>query len=130
MAVVDALGHLVRFVILPGQAHDLTGVPDMLEGLPLFGALVGDKAFDVGVAARGGRGARGRGGDSLKTEPHGTPAPRPRDVQVAAPDREFLCKDQRVPHGGDKVRQNRRELRSGDSPRRRRGRDDVIVNRP
>ena len=46
MAVVDALGYLVRFVVLPGKAHDLTGVPDLLEGLP-FGDLVGDKAFDA-----------------------------------------------------------------------------------
>ena len=46
MAVVDALGFLVRFMILPGQAHDLAGVPDLLEGLP-FGALIGDKAFDA-----------------------------------------------------------------------------------
>ena len=36
----------MRFVILPGQAHDLVGVPDLLKGLP-FGALVGDKAFDA-----------------------------------------------------------------------------------
>ena len=43
---MDALGYLVRFVILPGQAHDLTGVADLQEGLP-FGALVGDRAFDA-----------------------------------------------------------------------------------
>ncbi len=47
MAVVDALGYLVRFVILPGQAHDLAGVPELLEDLS-FGALIGDKAFDAG----------------------------------------------------------------------------------
>ena len=46
MAVTDALGYLVRFVLLPGQAHDLAGMPDLLEGLE-FGALVGDKAFDA-----------------------------------------------------------------------------------
>ena len=46
MAVVDALGCLVRFVILPGQAHDLAGVPALLDGLP-FAAFVGDKAFDA-----------------------------------------------------------------------------------
>ncbi len=46
MAVVDGLGFLVRFMILPGQAHDLAGVPDLLEGLS-FGALIGDKAFDA-----------------------------------------------------------------------------------
>ena len=43
---MDALGYLVRFVILPGQVHDLRGVPDLLEGLP-FGALVSDKAFEA-----------------------------------------------------------------------------------
>ena len=43
MAVVDALGYPVRFTILPGQAHDLTGVPDLPGGLP-FGTLVGDGA--------------------------------------------------------------------------------------
>ena len=46
MAVVDALGYLVRFVILPGQAHDLTGVTALLDGLP-FATFVGDKAFDA-----------------------------------------------------------------------------------
>ena len=46
VAVTDALGYLVRFVLLPGQAHDLAGMPDLLEGLE-FGALVGDKAFDA-----------------------------------------------------------------------------------
>ena len=45
VAVTDALGYLVRFVLLPGQAHDLAGMPDLLEGLE-FGA-VGDKAFDA-----------------------------------------------------------------------------------
>ena len=129
MAVVDALGYLVRFVIFRSPAHDLTGVPDLLEGLP-FGAMVGDRAFDARLADRGHRGAQGRGGDSLKMEPKGAAGQRPRDVLMAAPDREFLCNDQGFPRGGDKVRQNRRELRSGDSPRRRRGRPDVIVNRP
>jgi len=46
VAVVDALGYLVRFRILPGQAHDLAGVPGLPEGLP-FGAPVGDRAFDA-----------------------------------------------------------------------------------
>ncbi len=44
--MVDALGYLVRFVILPGQAHDLACVPELLEDLS-FGALIGDKAFDA-----------------------------------------------------------------------------------
>ena len=46
VALADALGQSVRFVILPGQAHDLPVVPKLLEGLS-FGAVVGDRAFDA-----------------------------------------------------------------------------------
>jgi transposase len=44
--LVDAFGNLVRFVLLPGQRHDTVGVPPLIAGLS-FGALLGDKAFDV-----------------------------------------------------------------------------------
>lgn len=46
MALVDALGNLARFVLLPGQAHDLKGVPPLIDGLD-FDALLADKAFDA-----------------------------------------------------------------------------------
>ena len=46
VAIVDALGYLVRFVILPGQAHDLAGVSAQLRDLGC-GALIGGKAFDA-----------------------------------------------------------------------------------
>ena len=36
----------MRFVLLPGQRHDTVGVPLLIEGIA-FGALLGDKAFDV-----------------------------------------------------------------------------------
>ncbi len=36
----------MRFVPLPGQRHDTIGVPPLIEGVA-FGALLGDKAFDV-----------------------------------------------------------------------------------
>jgi transposase len=36
----------VRFVLMPGQRHDTVGVPPLIEGVA-FGALLGDKAFDV-----------------------------------------------------------------------------------
>ena len=42
---MDALGNLVRFVLLPGQRHDLVGVPPLIEGIA-FDALIGDKGFD------------------------------------------------------------------------------------
>ena len=45
MALVDALGNLARFVLLPGQRHDSIGVEPLLDGVAL-GALIGDKAFD------------------------------------------------------------------------------------
>ena len=45
MALVDALGNLVRFTLLPGQRHDLIGVEALLDGLN-FEALIADKAYD------------------------------------------------------------------------------------
>jgi len=45
VALVDALGDLVRFVLLPGQRHDSLGVEPLIAGVDL-GALIADKAFD------------------------------------------------------------------------------------
>src|SRR5919107_640874 len=45
VALVDALGNLVRFVLLPGQRHDSVGVAPLLTDLD-FAALLADKAFD------------------------------------------------------------------------------------
>ena len=44
-ALTDALGTLVRFVLLPGQRFATVGVPRLIDGLA-FGALIGDTAFD------------------------------------------------------------------------------------
>jgi len=43
---VDALGNLVRFLLLPGQAHDIKGVASLIRGVS-FEALLADKAFDA-----------------------------------------------------------------------------------
>ena len=43
--MVDALGNLVDFVLLPGQRHDLIGVAPLLDGVE-FDALIADKAYD------------------------------------------------------------------------------------
>ena len=45
VALVDALGNLARFVLLPGQRHDSIGVAPLIAGID-FNALLGDKAFD------------------------------------------------------------------------------------
>jgi transposase len=46
VALVDALGNLARFVLLPGQRHDIVGVTPLIEGVS-FDAFLGDKAFDT-----------------------------------------------------------------------------------
>ena len=44
--MVDALGNLFRFLLLPGQAHDMKGVAALIRDVS-FGALLADKAFDT-----------------------------------------------------------------------------------
>ena len=46
VGMVDALGNLFRFLLLPGQAHDMNGVAPLIRDVP-FGTLLADKAFDV-----------------------------------------------------------------------------------
>src|SRR6186997_1766682 len=46
LALTDALGNLVRFVLLPGQRFDTVGMPPLIEGVE-FEALIADKAFDA-----------------------------------------------------------------------------------
>ena len=43
--LVDVLGNLVRFLLLPGQAHDMIGIARLIKGVS-FDALLADKAFD------------------------------------------------------------------------------------
>lgn len=44
--IADALGNLVRFVLLPGQRHDITAFDALMAGICCL-ALIGDKAFDA-----------------------------------------------------------------------------------
>jgi transposase len=59
LALTDALGNLVRFVLLPGQRHDTVGVAPLIEGVE-FEGLVAAKAFDANwlVAELDQRGAK------------------------------------------------------------------------
>jgi len=45
LALPDALGNLVRFVLLPGHRFDTVGVAPLIDALA-FGGLIADKAFD------------------------------------------------------------------------------------
>jgi len=42
----DALGNLAEFYLLPGLAHDLRSVPELLE-VPKAGHIFDDRAFDA-----------------------------------------------------------------------------------
>lgn len=46
LALTDALGNLVDFRLLPGQAHDLRAVPELIEELAAD-HLLADRAFDA-----------------------------------------------------------------------------------
>ena len=46
LALTDGLGNLADFRLLPGQAHDLKGVPELIEGLDAE-HLLADRAFDA-----------------------------------------------------------------------------------
>jgi transposase len=45
LALADALGNLVKFVLLPGHRFDTVGVAPLIENQD-FDALIADKAFD------------------------------------------------------------------------------------
>jgi transposase len=46
LALVDGLGNLVCFHLMPGQRGETTGVAALIEGLT-FDAFLGDKAYDA-----------------------------------------------------------------------------------
>jgi transposase len=46
LALVDGLGNLVRFILMPGQRGETMGVERLMEGI-CCGAFLGDKAYDA-----------------------------------------------------------------------------------
>ena len=58
LALTDALGNLVHFVLLPGQRFDTVGVAPLIKDIE-FGGLIADKAFDANwiIAELNARGA-------------------------------------------------------------------------
>src|SRR3954452_25011327 len=79
LALTDALGDLVRFVLVPGQRFDTVGVPPLLDGLA-FGALIGDTAFDSNalIADLDARGAK-----AVIAQPPGRTTPRGTDGEMS-----------------------------------------------
>ena len=46
LALTDAIGNLIDFQLMPGQAHDLVKTHELLEGV-CCQSLLADKAFDA-----------------------------------------------------------------------------------
>ena len=133
LALTDALGNLVRFVLLPGQRFDTVGVAPLIEGIE-FGALIADKAFDSNeiIADLNERGAK----VVISQHPRrATPLQidaemYSRNVQMAPSDREFLLQAKGVQTHRHAQRQDRSQLRSNDPPCCRRHRISVNPNTP
>lgn len=48
VALVDALGNLVRFLLLPGQAHDMKGVAPFIRGVSCDALLAPSRDISCG----------------------------------------------------------------------------------
>ena len=106
LALTDALGNLVRFVLLPGQRFDTVGVAALIEGVE-FDALIADKAFDSNdiIANLNERGAK----VVISQHPRRT-KPLQIDtemVQMAPPDRKLLLQAEGIQTYRHARRQNR-----------------------
>ena len=123
LALTDALGKLVRFVLLPRQRYDTVGVAPLIAGVQ-FDALIADKAFDANwiIAELNRRGA----GILVSQRPN-----RRNPLSIMAPfDRELLLQAQGVQAYRPARRQNRSELPGDDPSRRRRHQFPMNLNRP
>jgi len=129
LALTDALGNLVRFVLLPGQRFDTVGVAPLIDGLA-FGGFIADKAFDSNsiIAELNERGAK----IVISQHPAAciTSAARHRTLQVAALDRELLLQTQGIQAHRNARRQNRPEFRRHHPSRRSRDKLPMNLNRP
>jgi transposase len=108
LALTDALGNLVRFVLLPGHRFDTVGVAPLIDGLT-FEGFIADKAFDSNsiIADLNERGAK----IVISQHPRRASADRRGNLQVAPPDRKLLLQAQGIQTHRHARRQNRSELR-------------------
>lgn len=103
--MVDALGNLAKFMLLPGQRHDSIGVDTLLDGI-VIDALIADKAFDTNAIRQ-------------KLDENGAMAVIPskadrkepihsrhRHVPMAPSGRKLFRQNQRIPQNRNTIRQN------------------------
>ena len=128
LALTDALGNLVRFVLLPGQRFDTIGVPPLIAGIE-FGALIADKAFDSNsiIADLNERGAK----IVISQHPRRTvPLQIDAEMYKWRHHRKLLLQAQGIQTHRHARRQNRPELQSHDLSHRRHHQFTMNLNRP
>ena len=127
LALTDALGNLVRFVLLPGQRFDTVGVAPLIDGV-ISGA---DRRQGLRQRLDHRRTERARrqivipASTTKRASRH-----RQRDVQRAPPDRKLLRQTQGVQAHRHARRQDRSKLHGHDPSRRSRHKLAMNLNRP
>ena len=129
MVLVDALGNLIRFVLLPGQRHDSIGVEPLITGLD-FEALIGDKAFDnnwlrANLNERGAAAVIPSKADRAGRIPHDAEMYKWRHLVE-----NLLLLSQGIPTHRDPLRKDRHLLCWLSQSRREFPRQPLTVNRP
>jgi Transposase DDE domain len=127
--IVDALGNLIRFVLLPGQRHDITSFDALMAGICCL-ALIGDKGFDAGWLRE-----RLRANDMEAVIPlrEGTSGYAEHDGEKYKWRHlveNFLLQHKSLSTHCHALREDRQMLRRHHQPRRHRPLDKVNVNRP
>ena len=121
VALVDALGNLTRFLLLPGQRHDSIGVAPLIE--IAFEVLAERPSTRLDPRRMDSRGA-------MAVIPPKADRVRSMRIQMAPSRREFLLRSQAVPAHRHEIRKNRHELCRDDTPRRLSPRTQMNVHRP
>jgi transposase len=128
-ALVDALGNLIRFVLLPGQRHDITSFDVLMAGIACL-AFIGDKAFDAGWLRERLTSTGIEAVIPLRAGTSGHPAHDAEKYKWRHLVENFFCAIKAFSTHRHALRKNRYLLRGHDQHRRRDALDTVNVNRP
>jgi len=128
MALNDALGNLIDFRPLPGQAHDLRGTAALIEGSSC-GKPLADRAFDANWLREALADARIEAVIPPKSNRR-FPAEFDRDTYLAPPHRELLREAEGIQGYRYTLLQDRHQFQRIHCPRINRHPASVNVNRP
>jgi transposase len=118
-ALVDALGNPLRFLLTPGQAHDLAGADALLPHMTA-NLLIADRAFDADRRVLDRLVAAGKSAVIPPRPNRSTPRQFDRELYKERHLIEnFFCKLKQVPGNRNTLRQNRQEFPCRHPPRRR-----------